>query len=60
MKGVFAWVWKKPLQAEKNIEKNIVAQKHLIALVEIMAFATIAKETGFINLIKKFKKVLTN
>ena len=55
MKGVFVWAWKKPLQAEKNIEKNIVAQKHLIALVEIMVLATIVKETGFTNLIKKFK-----
>ena len=60
MKGVFAWVWKKPLQAEKNIEKNIVAQKHFLALVEIMVLATTVKGIGFTNLIKKFKKVLTN
>ena len=60
MKGVFAWVWKKPLQAEKNIEKNIVAQRHLIALAEIMALATTARGIGFTNLTKKFKKVLTN
>ena len=60
MKGVFAWVWKKPLQAEKNIEKNTEAQKHSIALVEIMVLAIIVRGIGFTNLIKKFKKVLTN
>ena len=57
MKGVFAWVWKKPLQAEKNIEKNTEAQKHSIALVEIMVLAIIVRGIGFTNLIKKFKKV---
>ena len=55
MKGVFAWAWIKPLKAERNTEKNIVVQRHLIALAEIMALAIIVKEIGFTNLIKKFK-----